>query len=163
MTDPSAPISRTNDLPEPEQTGTQPGSQKSGSPDITVLPPATRDGGLYQSNVSEMLLAAQSHNLIETVKLAGTSIDHFIERLQKKIDDLQEKLRETHADLARTEQQLTNALLQNGKNAFLLAFGGAVLGYGLNDINHTPGKLFSAIGIILLVIGSLPFLPWKHK
>lgn len=163
VTDPSSSGPRANDLPEPEQTGTEPGSQKPGSPDITVLPPATHEGGLYQTNVSEMLLAAQGQNFIQIAKLAGTGIDHFVERLQKKVDELQKELRDAHVDLARTEQQLRNALLQNGKNVFLVGFGGAVLGYGLNDFDHSPGKLFSAIGIILLVIGSLPFWPGKIK
>jgi tetrahydromethanopterin S-methyltransferase subunit B len=142
-------------LPVPEETGTQAGSQKPGSPDLKVLPITSETGGLYQPNVADLMLAAQNQQIREMAKIAGESVDLWVGRQDKKISELERLLRDEKVAHARTEERLNNALQKSGTNAVLNSLGGALFGYGLGA--STNALVFMVIGAILLILGSLPW------
>lgn len=160
-------IADSNHSPEPEKTGAAPESQKAGPPRITVLPAVRSDDksvGLQESHVSHVisaLLNQSGQQLAELAQVVGAHVDRQLDRAHEAIDKLQEGLRDEKVAHARTEERLKAVLGKDRTGALLNVIGGAVLGYGLNDLDHTPGKVLCAIGVVLLVISSWPLLPWS--
>lgn len=151
--------------PEPEKTGVAPDSQKAGSPQVTVLPVRLEDknAGLQASNVVSLFVSAlidqNGQQLTQVVEVFGNSIDRQLDHALEANEKLQKELRTEQVAHARTEEQLKTILQKDRKAAFLNALGGVVLGYGLSEITSTHGMIFSALGIVLLVVGCWPLLP----
>src|SRR4051812_48730435 len=115
---PSSPSSP----PEPEQTGTQPDSQKAGSPIVAVLPAVRSEtGGLRaSSNVADLFEALQNQTgqqLRDVLHIVGDGIDRQYERMHGKTEKLEGELRDEKVAHARTEQRLEHALIKSGTSA----------------------------------------------
>jgi len=129
--------------------------------------PAVRaeTGGLRPSSVADLLTALQNQSgqqLRDVCQIVGDGIDRQLERNAQTIEKLQTALRNEQVAHARTDERLTNALVKSGTSASLNALGGALLGYGLGSFEHTTGKIFSAVGILLVGVGCWPLWPsWK--
>jgi hypothetical protein len=163
-------ISEPSRSPEPEKTGVAPESQQAGSVQVTILPavrPDDKSAGLQESNVvsrfASALMNQSGQQLAQVVEVFSNNIDRQFDRAHETNEKLQKELRDEQVAHARTEEQLKVVLKKDRTGALLNILGGALLGYGLSDISSTSGKIFSALGFVLLVISSRSLFPWSKE
>ncbi len=101
--------------------------------------------------------------LAQVVEVFSNNIDRQFDRAHETNEKLQKELRDEQVAHARTEEQLKVVLKKDRTGALLNILGGALLGYGLSDISSTSGKIFSALGFVLLVISSRSLFPWSKE
>jgi len=109
------------------------------------------------------LVSQSGQQLTQVVDVFGNSIDRQLDREHETNEKLQKELRDEKVAHARTEERLKAVLGKDRTGALLNVLGGALLGYGLSDISSTSGKIFSALGFVLLVISSWSLFPWSKE
>lgn len=155
--------------PEPEQTGTNDIQVHGEVIPLPDLQHAEQTGGLRQSAMESVLVAAQLRTSQKDIlHIVARGVDHELKSRQEQITKLHEDNVRLQVDNARTEERLRSGQLQSGGQLLLTSLGGTFLGYGLGKVEagaNAFGIVVSIIGIGMLIYGCWPVISirWGHR
>jgi len=160
-----APIDPEN-LPRPEEVHPREG-QRVGDPRQSLVSQEIIDEGV---GLHPVPLMQSLHAVIRLSRQVGpvlAVIFRDVDRRLRRADHIQEALTDERIARSVLEERLRHSQMLWGAHAFLIALGGAFLGFALPELKKDPtwfDGMICLIGLAMLVVGCWPILfAWSGK